>query len=198
MAGSAADGGDLPREEVPARTHAAIQEGDVDAPHTTGGLRLDSLFPWLVGFAIVVADQITKQMVLASLESGRIVEVVGSYLTFVHVRNPGIAFGLELGAFSRPFFVSTALIVLAALVAFYRSTPRQDRLRRLSIAVLCAGAVGNLIDRIRWSEGVVDFIRLAVGGYEWPIFNIADMAVTTGAILLGISLLTENEKPRSF
>ncbi|HUF12789.1 MAG TPA: signal peptidase II [Longimicrobiales bacterium] len=160
--------------------------------------RIDALFPWVIAIGILVADQITKQVALASLEAGRLVPVVGSYLSFTYVRNPGIAFGLHLGAFSRPFFVLTALGVLAALIAFYRSTPREDRLRRLAIAVLCAGAIGNLIDRIRWSEGVVDFIRLAVGGYEWPIFNIADMAVTTGAILLGISLLTEGRKPRPF
>lgn len=160
--------------------------------------RIDALFPWVIAIGILTADQITKQMALASLEAGRLVPVVGSYLSLTYVRNPGIAFGLHLGAFSRPFFVLTALAVLAALIAFYRSTPREDRLRRLAIAVLCAGAIGNLIDRIRWSEGVVDFIRLAVGGYEWPIFNIADMAVTTGAILLGISLLTEGRKPRPF
>ena len=162
------------------------------------GGRLDTLFPWVVAVGILLADQITKQFVLARLAAGDIVEVVGSYLTFTYVRNPGIAFGLHLGAFSRPFFVLTALLVLAALVSFYRTTPRRDRLRRLAIAVLCAGAIGNLIDRVRWTEGVVDFIRLAVAGYEWPIFNVADMAVTTGAILLGISLLAEGRKQRHF
>ena len=167
-------------------------------PRTSLARHVDTFFPWLIALVILATDQITKQMVLGSLEAGRLVPVVGSYLSFTYVRNPGIAFGLHLGAFSRPFFVLTALGVLAALIAFYRSTPRQDRLRRLAVAILCAGAIGNLIDRIRWSEGVVDFIRLAVAGYEWPIFNVADMAVTLGAILLGVSLLTEGRKPRPF
>ena len=162
------------------------------------GGRVDTLFPWFVAAGILIADQVTKQFVLARLEAGDLVKVVGEYVTFTYVRNPGIAFGLHLGAWSRPFFVVTALLVLGALVSFYRSVPRADRLRRLSIAILCAGAIGNLIDRIRWTEGVVDFIRLAVYGYEWPIFNIADMAVTTGAILLGISLLAEGRKQRAF
>ena len=162
------------------------------------GGKLDTLFPWIIAFGILLTDQITKQFVLARLEGGMIVPVIGEYLSFTYVRNPGIAFGLHLGAWSRPFFVATALVVLGALISFYRSIPREDRLRRLALAVLCAGAIGNLIDRIRWSEGVVDFIRLAVGGYEWPIFNVADMAVTSGAILLGISLLTEGRKPREF
>lgn len=162
------------------------------------GGRLDSLFPWFFALGILAADQITKQVALARLESGIIVPVVGEYLSFTYVRNPGIAFGLHLGAWSRPFFVLTALLVLGGLISFYRSIPREDRLRRLALAVLCAGAIGNLIDRIRWSEGVVDFIRLAAYGYEWPIFNIADMAVTSGAILLAISLLTEGRKRRAF
>ena len=162
------------------------------------GGRLDTLFPWIVALGVLFADQFTKQWVLGRIRSGDIVPVIEPYLTFTYVRNPGIAFGLHLGAFSRPFFVITALIVLGALISFYRTVPRSDRLRRLSIAVLCAGAIGNLIDRIRWTEGVVDFIRLAVAGYEWPIFNVADMAVTTGAILLGISLLAEGRKRRTF
>jgi signal peptidase II len=162
------------------------------------GGRVDSAFPWIVAGGVLLADQITKQFVLSRLVGGDIVPVVGEYLSFTYVRNPGIAFGLHLGAFSRPFFVLTALAVLGALIAFYRTVPRSDRLRRLAIAVLCAGAIGNLIDRIRWTEGVVDFIRLAVMGYEWPIFNVADVAVTTGAILLGISLLAEGRKRRAF
>ena len=164
----------------------------------SAGGRLDSMFPWLVGIVILLADQITKQFVLSRLTTGDLVPVVGDYLSFTYVRNPGIAFGLHLGAFSRPFFVLTATAVLGALIAFYRTVPREDRMRGLAIAVLCAGALGNLIDRIRWTEGVVDFIRLSVAGYEWPIFNIADMAVTTGAILLGISLLAEGRKRRTF
>lgn len=183
--GSAANGGSAPRE--------------VANPESAGfGGRIDLLFPWLIALFVLALDQITKQAALATLEAGRLVPVVGSYLSFTYVRNPGIAFGLHLGAFSRPFFVLTALVVLGALIAFYRATPRADRLRRLSIALLCAGAIGNLIDRVLWSEGVIDFIRLAVGGYEWPIFNVADMAVTGGAILLGVSLLTEGREPRPF
>ncbi|HEX6590077.1 MAG TPA: signal peptidase II [Longimicrobiales bacterium] len=162
------------------------------------GGKLDSLFPWVVALGILLADQITKQVALARLEAGNIVPVIGEYLSFTYVRNPGIAFGLHLGEWSRPFFVVTALVVLFGLISFYRSMPRQDRLRRLAVAILCAGAIGNLIDRIRWEEGVVDFIRLAVSGYEWPIFNVADMAVTSGAILLAISLLTEGRPRRAF
>ena len=187
---------DLTRSAPAADVHTAPA-----SLHDEGGAaggRADTLFPWIVGGCILLADQITKQFVLARLVTGDIVPVVGDYLSFTYVRNPGIPFGLHLGAWSRPFFVVMATIVMGGLIAFYRTVPRAGRLRRLAIAVLCAGALGNLIDRIRWSEGVVDFIRLSVAGYEWPIFNVADMAVTTGAILLGISLLAEGRKRRAF
>ena len=182
--------------DEPARVHHAPATLH-DEGAAVGG-RVDTAFPWFIGFGILLADQITKQFVLSRLTTGDLVPVVGEYLSFTYVRNPGIAFGLHMGAWSRPFFVLMATIVLGALIAFYRTVPREDRLRRLAIAILCAGALGNLIDRIRWDEGVVDFIRLAILGYEWPIFNIADMAVTTGAILLGISLLAEGRKRRAF
>ena len=184
----------VPDPQAQVHTAPATLHGEGAA----AGGKLDTLFPWIIALGILIGDQVTKQWVLGRLVAGDIVDVIAPYLTFTHVRNPGIAFGLHLGAFSRPFFVLTALVVLGALISFYRTVPRSDRLRRLSIAVLCAGAIGNLIDRVRWTEGVVDFIRLAVLGYEWPIFNVADMAVTTGAILLGISLLAEGRKRRAF
>ena len=154
--------------------------------------------PWLIGAGVLLTDQLTKQLVLERLPTGRILTVIHPYLQFVHVRNPGIAFGLHLGDFSRPFFILASLAVLGVLVSLYRATPRSERLRRLAIVILCAGALGNLIDRVRWSEGVVDFIRVVIWGREWPIFNVADMAVTLGAVLLGLSLLAEARPRRGY
>lgn len=160
--------------------------------------RLRRATPWVLALAIVLADQITKHIVLATVETGSMVTVIEPYVQFVRVRNPGIAFGLNLGSLSRPFFIVASLAVLGVLVSLYRSTPPEERLRRIAIVVLCAGAIGNLIDRVRWSEGVVDFIRVVIWGREWPIFNVADMAVTVGAVLLGLSLLAETRPRRTF
>lgn len=154
--------------------------------------------PWLAAVAIVVADQTSKLLVLSRIEPGTGVWVIRPYVELIHVRNPGIAFGLEMGGMSRPFFIVASLLVLGILISLYRSTPGSQHVRRLAIVVLCAGAVGNLIDRVRWSAGVVDFVRVTIGGYEWPIFNIADMAVTAGAVLLGLSLLAEARPKRAF
>lgn len=178
--------------------------GEGEVPGAPGERSLDvrrvthRLLPWLLGGGIVLLDQITKAVVLNRLEPGRMVTVVYPYVQFVHVRNPGVAFGLDLGALSRPFFIFSSLMVLGVLVLLYRSTRPDERLKRVALVVLCAGAVGNLIDRIRWAEGVVDFIRVSIWNREWPIFNLADVAVTAGAVMLGIALLAATRRTRHF
>jgi hypothetical protein len=72
-------------------------------------------------------------------------------------------------------------------------TPVADRLRLTAIALICGGAIGNLIDRVRSESGVVDFIDVGVGNIRWPVFNVADIAVTTGAIILALSLWKEEQ-----
>ena len=72
-----------------------------------------------------------------------------------------------------------------------RSTRAGDRMRLLALALVCGGAFGNLIDRIRSPQGVVDFIEVGIGSYRWPTFNVADSAITVGAIALAISLWLE-------
>jgi signal peptidase II len=75
----------------------------------------------------------------------------------------------------------------------YWFTPAVDRLRLSAIALICGGAIGNLIDRVRSENGVVDFIDVGVDTIRWPIFNVADLAVTTGAIILALSLWKEEQ-----
>ena len=82
-----------------------------------------------------------------------------------------------------------ALFILGRL---YRSTRDGDLLRTLAISLVCAGAVGNLIDRIRSAQGVVDFIDVGIGDARWPTFNVADMAVSIGAFLLAWVLWGED------
>jgi signal peptidase II len=82
------------------------------------------------------------------------------------------------------------------LFFMYRATPVSDRLRRVSIALVTGGALGNVVDRIRSPRGVVDFFDFGIGTLRWPVFNVADIAVTTGAILLAISLWREDADQR--
>ena len=87
-----------------------------------------------------------------------------------------------------------ALVILGRL---YRSTRDGDFLRALAIALVCGGALGNLIDRIRSAAGVVDFIDVGIGDMRWPTFNVADMAVSIGAFLLAIVLWAEDRPHES-
>ena len=104
--------------------------------------------------------------------------------------------GLNIGENSRLFFLALSLVALVVLVLMYRSTPRQDVLRLLAIALVCGGALGNIIDRVRYEGGVVDFIDVGIGTSRFWIFNIADSAVSVGAVLLLVSFYLEEKRDR--
>jgi signal peptidase II len=111
-------------------------------------------------------------------------ELVGAAVRLTLVYNPGAAFGLHLGAYSRWIFMALTAGALIILGRLYRATRDGDLLRTLAIALVCGGALGNLIDRVRSAAGVVDFIDVGIGDMRWPTFNVADMAVSIGAFLL--------------
>jgi signal peptidase II len=123
--------------------------------------------------------------------------VAGDALRLTLVRNQGAAFGLYLGGYSRYIFMVLTVGALIILWRLYRSTRDGDTARTLAIALVCAGAVGNLIDRIRWHEGVVDFIDVGFRDMRWPTFNVADMAVSTGAFLLAWVLWGDDRAERA-
>jgi len=147
-----------------------------------------------VMLAVVLVDYGTKRLVQSNFHLYQQVEVIGDYLRLTYIYNPGAAFGIHLGPYSRPIFLILSVVVLIALGAMYWATPSRDRVRLTSIALVCAGAVGNLIDRIRSHRGVVDFLDVGIGDLRWPVFNVADMAVTTGAVFLALSLWREERE----
>jgi signal peptidase II len=151
---------------------------------------------WTVLVVIVIADVITKAIAVFSLVPQRIPhELFGDTVRFTLVYNPGAAFGLHLGEYSRWIFMVLTVGALFILGRLYRSTRDGDLLRTLAISLVCAGAVGNLIDRIRSARGVVDFIDVGIGDARWPTFNVADMAVSIGAFLLAWVLWGEDNAP---
>ena len=148
---------------------------------------------WSVIVAIVVSDVITKYIAYTSLRTAPFPrEVFGEAVRFWLVFNRGAAFGLNVGEYSRWVFLVLTIGALVILSQLYRQTRPGDRLRTLSLALVCGGAIGNLIDRIRWDRGVVDFIDVGIGTMRWPTFNIADMAVSTGAFMLAWVLWGED------
>jgi signal peptidase II len=143
---------------------------------------------------VLLFDISTKLLVQKHFVLYQQMDIIGEYVRLTYIYNPGAAFGIQLGEHSRFIFLVLSVIALAALIGMYWFTPAIDRLRLSSIALICGGAVGNLIDRVRSENGVVDFIDVGVGAVRWPIFNVADMAVTTGAIILALSLWKEEQR----
>lgn len=152
--------------------------------------------PLFIGvvLGVVVVDFITKLLILRTFRPYQQVDVIGDYVRLTFIENPGAAFGIHLGPHSRLIFLALSVVALAALGALYWATPAADRIRLLAIALICGGALGNLVDRVRSHRGVVDFLDIGIGTLRWPIFNVADIAVTTGAILLALSLWNEERR----
>jgi len=145
---------------------------------------------WGLVAGVLLLDVITKFAAEAQL-SYHPLPVVGEWLRLRLVYNEGAAFGLHMGEHSRWIFFGLALVALAVLASMVRATRPGDRFRLAALALICGGAGGNLIDRIRSAQGVVDFLDVGVGAWRWPTFNVADSAITVGAVALAVSLWAE-------
>lgn len=148
---------------------------------------------WPVLAIVATLDVVTKAIAVRALVPQRVPhEVLGNAVRFTLVYNPGAAFGLHLGDESRWIFSTLTVIALVILARLYRATARGDATRVLALALVCAGAIGNLLDRLRSDLGVVDFLDVGLRDARWPTFNVADMAVSTGALLLALVLWHED------
>ena len=158
---------------------------------------MKALLTWPVLIVLVLVDLLTKRLAVALLPPNGFPEpVIGDTVRFALVYNPGAAFGLYLGNYSRWIFMALTIGALVILWRLYQQTRDDQRAKAIAIASVAAGAVGNLIDRIRSDLGVVDFIDVGVGAHRWPTFNVADMAVSTGAFLLAWVLWGEEQRER--
>jgi signal peptidase II len=154
-------------------------------------LTLKKWWPFAVVVTTVVAlDQATKAWALNTLPvGGPSREILGVPIT-LHFNTGGL-WGFGQGGGARWFFVAATVVAMVLLVRFYHLLPVTGfPLRRLAIPMITAGAVGNGIDRLRWDRGVIDFIGpVDLGFMHWPIFNVADSAISVFTILLAVSLL---------
>jgi signal peptidase II len=147
---------------------------------------------WTVALATVVLDLITKLIAEATLLRTPGISVVGDWFQLRLVYNQGAAFGLHLGPYSRWIFLTVAIVAVVVLRRMSRTSPPGDWFRQLALGLVAGGAAGNLIDRIRSTRGVVDFLDVGVGALRWPTFNVADIAVSCGAIALVVSRWRED------
>lgn len=155
--------------------------------------RRSLVYGGIVG-GIVAIDALTKGIAQRNLTLYEPVPIFGDVVRLTYIYNPGAAFGMHLGPHSRYLFLALTVVVLIILFSWYRSTPASDRLRLIAIATVSGGAIGNFIDRVRSPRGVVDFMDIGFGATRWPVFNVADIAVTTGALLLAVSLWREERE----
>lgn len=139
---------------------------------------------WPLALALLVADCATKRAAEASLALGTPEPVVGDVVRLTLSYNRAAAMGIGLGSNARPILAGLSIAALALLAALYYRTGPGDRRRAVGVALLVGGAVGNLIDRVRSSAGVVDFIDLGIGHQRFWTFNLADVGITAGAIVL--------------
>ena len=154
---------------------------------------MPSLLRWLVLAAgVVMLDQASKAWVLASF---RYMEslVVTPFFNLVLVYNTGAAFSFLAGAggWQKWFFVILALGISAWLLSLLRHHA-QERLLPTALSLILGGAIGNVIDRLRF-DAVVDFLDFHLAGYHWPAFNVADSAITVGVVLM---LLQQWRQPK--
>lgn len=150
----------------------------------------------LVGAVVVTLDLATKWWVVNHMALYETIPVFRDVVRLTYTHNPGAAFGINIGEHSRLFFLVLSIVALGVLAAIYRGTPATDRLRLLAVSLVGAGAIGNIIDRLRFERGVVDFMDIGIGAHRWWVFNVADSAVTVGAILLLTSFVLEERRER--
>ena len=148
-----------------------------------------------IALPILGLDWVTKRWALDALADGRQLELLGGLVPLTLAFNRGAAFGMGIGDDSRWLFVPITFVALGLLAVLLRQTAPGDRVRLVAISAVTAGALGNLWDRIRWSRGVVDFIGpVDLGFWDFPIFNVADIAITCGALLLALSFWAEERR----
>ena len=140
---------------------------------------------------VLALDQWTKHLATAALAGRPPVSLIGDFVKLTYALNSGVAF--SLGAGTRfPFWLFSIAAALVILWLFARG--RVVRLgQRIALALILGGALGNLVDRVT-SGLVVDFIEVGIGRYRWPVFNVADSAVTIGVVLF---VLSGSSPPRS-
>ena len=150
---------------------------------------------WPTLVIVYALDFITKRLAETHLLSQHVPHrVIGELVRFTLAYNKDAAMGLSLGGYSRAGFALTAAVILVVLGVLYRRTPESDRFSALALALVTAGALGNLTDRLMSSRGVVDFIDVGIGNSRFYTFNVADAGVTCGAILLALLSLRGSKK----
>ena len=150
------------------------------------------LILFLITLLVITLDQLTKLLITRTMEIGQSNPIINHFLYITYHRNSGAAFGILQGQMLI-FYVVTAVAVIGIFIWVSKLDLRKDRVLAISLALILGGALGNFIDRIRF-QAVIDFIHTVWWGHNFPIFNVADIALVCGAILMMLDLLILDRK----
>ncbi len=143
-----------------------------------------------VVITLVVLDQVTKWMIQSAFSLGESKTIIPGFFDLVLIQNKGAAFGFLANVDSAWVcrgFTIIAILAIVAIFFIYKSLETGDRLSRIALVLIGAGALGNLIDRVRFCS-VTDFLLFYMDEYQWPAFNVADSCVTVGVALLALGM----------
>jgi signal peptidase II len=150
----------------------------------------------LVSLGTIILDQISKVHIMQTMRLHESIPVIPSFFSLTYIRNPGAAFGLlasSSNGFRLLFFGFTSLFALVLLGTIFFRLRQDDLVGQLSIAAILGGAVGNLLDRLRYGE-VIDFLDFYIDIYHWPAFNVADAAISVGVCFLIVHFAFEKKE----
>ncbi len=152
-------------------------------------MSLKNKIVFILAGVILILDQASKIWIQSTIPLWESKTVIPGLFNLVHVLNKGAAFGfladLE-GNMQTYFFIGVTGLAVVLIFHLLRTVHRQDHYLFTALGLILGGALGNLIDRIRLGM-VIDFLDFYIGSHHWPAFNVADMAISTGAILLLVS-----------
>ena len=151
-----------------------------------------------VSAIILLLDQSTKLFIDRCMRlKSHPQPVVENFFNITYIRNKGAAFGfLADSSFHRPFLILLSIIAIVVIIGVYRKLRTEQKLTAAALSLIFAGALGNLIDRIRLGE-VIDFIYVHWYGHHWPAFNVADSAICIGVFLLAIDMFLDERRKKS-
>ena len=168
-----------------------MSENAIDRTSTNHHNRRKLILFSVIAVFVIVSDQITKYLIDSTMRLGERIEIISNFLDIRYVTNTGAAFGImaKLPDGARlPFLIGVSIIAMLLILYLFVKAEGDRISYQVSLALVFSGAVGNLIDRV-WLGAVRDFVDAHIYGLHWPVFNVADSAITVGIIILAYELL---------
>lgn len=141
---------------------------------------------------IVIIDQVVKYYIQNTMFLNESIPIIKDIFHITYIRNKGVAFGMLSSlpdSIRIPFFIGVGAVFIVFIVLYFKSFLKQEFMVKFSFSLIIGGALGNFVDRVRFGE-VVDFIEIGINQrYKWPVFNVADSAITTGVVILILYML---------